>query len=101
MGHTDFMATTRVSRTGVMKEDVTLFLERIKGRAGRQGYSLSAIHTTSLQYFDANPEPGSDKVGHPPFYLVRRGDAPGRLDRGLHVNSRRGRCSEVLFRQEG
>ena len=25
-----------------------------------------------LTVFDANPEPGSDKVGHPPFYLVRR-----------------------------
>ena len=64
------------------KEDVTLLLERIGiGQAGR--YFVRHPYN-ELTVFDANLNQVVIRSDIPLFYLVRRGDAPGCLDRGLH-----------------
>ena len=63
------------------KEDVTLLLERIGiGQAGR--YFVRHPYN-ELTVFDANLNQVVIRSDIPLFYLVRRGDAPGCLDRGL------------------
>src|SRR3989338_9605978 len=63
------------------KEDVTLLLERIG--IGKRGRYFVCHPYNELTVFDANLNPAVIRSDLPLFYLVRRGDAPGCLDRGL------------------
>jgi len=63
------------------KEDVTLLLERIG--IGQPGRYFVCHPYNELTVFDANLNPAVIRSDLPLFYLVRRGDAPGCLDRGL------------------
>jgi len=64
------------------KEDVTLLLERIG--IGQTGRYFVRHPYNELTVFDANLNQVVIRSDIPLFYLVRRGDAPGCLDRGLH-----------------
>ncbi len=64
------------------KEDVTLLLERIG--IYKPGRYFICHPYNELTVFDANLNQVMIRSDIPLFYLVRRGDAPGCLDRGLH-----------------